>query len=239
MRRIVLVAAVLVATCVAPAASRAAHDDCAQGEHCPKKAPAKRHRAPKGHRADGKLRDWRGTPTYIAGQSITSRGEFIYTDYLFDDYGPDLNGRTDQPAFRSALAPTRGDYRYPKDDPRYLNNGADLREFRIAADRNTVHLLIGLETMTRKDAAIVQVAFDTDHSDHSSMVGGNWPDGAGIHTPGPESFVTTWGTGSRLTSATSGKGAVTLRTAVNLAENTVEVDIPRRALGPARRPPAS
>src|SRR5438132_10903320 len=160
MRRIVLAAAVLAATCISPAASQAGTKDCDQGEHCPKPAP-KGHRkpAPKGHRADGNLRDWRGTPTYIAGQSITSRGEFIYTDYLFDDYGPDLNGRVDQPVFRSALAPTRGDYRYPKDDPRYANNGADLREFRIAADKKTVHLLIGLETMTRKDAAVAMIAF--------------------------------------------------------------------------------
>ncbi|TMK65323.1 MAG: hypothetical protein E6G53_06260 [Actinobacteria bacterium] len=233
MRRIVLVTAVLAATCVAPAYSSAARDDCAQGEHCPKKSKPKRHRAPKGHRADGNLKDWRGTPTYIAGQSITSRGEFIYTDYLFDDYGPDLNGHIDQPAFRSALAPTRGDYRYPKDDPRYANNGADLREFRIAADKKTVHLLIGLETMTRKDAAVAMIAFDTDHSDHSSMLGGNWPDGAGIHTPGPETFVTTWGTGSRLTSALPNGKNWKLRTAVNLAENTIEVDIPRKALGPA------
>src|SRR5438105_7644119 len=105
---------------------------------------------PPPHEADGKLGDWRGAPTYLAGRSATSRGEFIYTDWLYDDFGPDLNGQPDQPAFRAALAPTRGDYRYPAAS-KYGYNAADLRELRVAADRKTIHLLIGLETMKVRD----------------------------------------------------------------------------------------
>ena len=66
--------------------------------------------------ADGKLADWVGLPTMLAGRDQISKGELIYTDYLYDDYGPNVNGTPDQPQFRSTLAPKSGDYGYP-DDP--------------------------------------------------------------------------------------------------------------------------
>src|SRR4029079_13956971 len=91
---------------------------------------APRNAAP--HRADGRLSDWVGRPTMLAGRSQITRGELIYTDYLYDDYGPDLDGAPNQPAFRSNLAPSSGDYRYPADEARYGNNAADLRELRLA-----------------------------------------------------------------------------------------------------------
>ena len=50
-------------------------------------------------------------------------------------------------AFRAALAPTKGDYRYPTDQARYGYNAADLRELRIAADSYGLHVLVFLQTM--------------------------------------------------------------------------------------------
>jgi len=79
-------------------------------------AAARRPHHARKHVADGKLGDWRGRPTMIAGRTTTSRGEYIYTDWVYDDYGPDLDGDTNSPSFRSELSPTRGDYRYP-DNP--------------------------------------------------------------------------------------------------------------------------
>src|SRR4051794_37863056 len=80
------------------------------------------------HRADGNLSDWRGDPTMLAGESRVSQGELIYDDWLYDDYGADLNHAPDRPVFRAAFAPTRGDYRYPTNEARYGNNAADLRQ---------------------------------------------------------------------------------------------------------------
>jgi dienelactone hydrolase len=196
----------------------------------PADAKRKRHthkRAPVAYVADGSLKEWRGSPTYLAGRSQVSRGELIYTDYLFDDYGPDLNGGPDTPAFRSTLAPTNGDYRYPDDPARYGYNAADLRELRIAADANALHALIGLETMKVADAAIATIAIDTDGN--ASTGAAEWPDGAGIATPGADRFITTWGTGAHVVDA-AGK-STTVRTAVNLDENAIEVDVPADLLG--------
>jgi pimeloyl-ACP methyl ester carboxylesterase len=189
---------------------------------------------PAAHRADGKLRDWRGKPTMIAGRTTTSRGEYIYTDWLYDDYGPDLDGGTNQTVFRAQLAPTRGDYRYPDDAKRYGYNAADLRELRVAVDRKKLHLLIALQTMLKPDAAVVQVALDTDKSDATSAKDGQWPDGAGIATKGPEHFVTTAGNSARLTGP---GGARSVKSVVNLKQNAIEVDVPLKALGKlAKRP---
>ena len=50
-----------------------------------------------------------------------------------------LRGRprhvSNPPEFRAALAPTRGDYRYPTNSARYGYNAADLRQLRVSAER--------------------------------------------------------------------------------------------------------
>ncbi|HVL96928.1 MAG TPA: hypothetical protein VM266_13810, partial [Solirubrobacteraceae bacterium] len=184
-----------------------------------------------GHIADGRLGDWRGKPTHLAGRWQVSRGELIYTDYLYDDYGPDVNGRPDQPAFRANLAPTNGDYRYPDDAARYGHNAADLRELRIAADGRSLHLLIALQTMKVADAAAAIVALDTDGRAETGAA--QWPDGAGIRTPGADRFVTVWGTGGHL--AGSDGRATPVKVAANLEANAIEVEVPLAALGEVRR----
>src|SRR5215208_3244798 len=99
------------------------------------------------YRADARLADWHGHPTWLAGRSQVSNGELIYDDYIYDDYGPDLNHHSDFPQFRDALAPKSGDFGYPKNAKRYGYNAADLREFRAGADRRGLHFLIALQTM--------------------------------------------------------------------------------------------
>lgn len=226
---------VIVAATLALAGGNAAAAlaEVEQGQGQPPGGPTGSHA--QAHVADGKLGDWRGKPTMIAGQTTTSRGEYIYTDWVYDDYGPDLNGRPDMPAFRADLAPTRGDYRYPTGEARYGNNAADLRELRVAVDKTTVHLLIALQTMKAADAAVVQVAIDADRSATTSAPGGRWPAGAGITTKGPEHFVTTWGNAARL--AGPGHESVALRSVANTRANAVEVDVPRSALGKLARHP--
>ena len=87
------------------------------------------------HRADGNLSDWTGDPTMLSGQSRISHGELIYDDWLYDDYGADLDHAANPPAFRVERSrPRKGDYRYPTDSARYGYNAADLRELRVAAD---------------------------------------------------------------------------------------------------------
>src|SRR5439155_13925927 len=102
--------------------------------------------------------------------------------YLYDDYGPDLNGHGDLPQFRDELAPKAGDYRYPDNPDRYGYNAADLRELRIAADSSGLHALIGLQTMKVADATVATIAIDTDGK--TSTGASEWPEGLHITTPG-------------------------------------------------------
>jgi predicted esterase len=185
--------------------------------------------APAAHaarRADGNLGEWKGAPTQLSGQTTVSRGELIYTDWLYDDYGGDFDHALDEPAFRCEGCLTSGDLRYPSNATRYGYNAADLRELRVAADRSGLHVLIELQTMKAADAAIATLAIDADGSAATSVP--RWPDGSGIATKGPERFVTTWGPGARFRGP---KGVAPLRSAVNLRKNAIEVDVPYSRLG--------
>ncbi|HEX8744207.1 MAG TPA: prolyl oligopeptidase family serine peptidase [Thermoleophilaceae bacterium] len=181
------------------------------------------------HVADGKLGDWRGRASAISGVTNVSRGELVYTDWLYDDFGADTDGLpTNSVAWAFVFYPTVGDYRYPTDEARYGTNAADLRELRIAADRRRLHLLVSLETMIVRDAAAVMLALDTDGD--ASTGAATWPDGVGIDTPGADRFVTLWGTGGAVRDE-AGRALGRPRQAVNLKHNAIEASVSRRLLG--------
>jgi dienelactone hydrolase len=179
------------------------------------------------HRADGNVSDWVGDPTMLAGETRVSHGELIYTDYIYDDYGADIDGATKNPVFRSLLAPTHGDYRYPTSANRYGYNAADLRELRVAADGTGLHLAAFLQTMKAADAAVVTVGIDSGR-DVGEVT--EWPRGAGIQTPGVDYFITFWGTGGWIS---DGRGRSRRlprqQQAVSLDDNAIEVDVPWRS----------
>jgi predicted esterase len=181
------------------------------------------------HRADGKLGDWRGRPSFMSGQTNISRGELIYTDWLYDDFGADIDGLAANPtAWAYIFYPTVGDYRYPTDERRFGYNAADIRELRIAADRKRLHVLLSMETMTVPDAAAAMLAIDTDGDGATGA--GSWPDGVGIDTAGADRFVTLWGTGGSVRDA-EGRRLGRPRQAVNTKHNAIEASVARRLLG--------
>ena len=138
-------------------------------------------------------------PGAIAGRAVLQKGALVYTDYLYDAWGPNLDGVGNAAPFAAAAgAQTSGDYRYPG-DPRYANNGADLRELKLTLGSKGLSGEIALETMADPSAAIATVAIDADGK--ASTGAGAWPDGAGLTTPGADLFVTAWGGGARLTTA--------------------------------------
>ncbi len=180
------------------------------------------------HSADGRLGEWRGTPTNLAGRVQISRGELIYTDFLYDDYGADRNRAPDSPAFSGDLAGTTGDVRYAGDPARHGYNAADLRELRVAADERSLHLLVALQTMQVADAAVVTVAIDADGD--ASTGASSWPDGSGLRSAGADHFVTLTGRTGRIV---DGAGtARPIRVGADLVENAIEAAVPLDALGP-------
>lgn len=178
------------------------------------------------HRADGNVSDWVGDPTMLSGQTRISKGELIYDDWLYDDYGADLDQGPNQPAFRGNLAPTQGDYRYPTDSGRYGYNAADIRQLRVAADSWGMHFVVFLQTMLQRDAAAVTLAIDAGQHHYDLD---QWPDGVGVTAPGADYFVTSWGTGSTITNGIGQRRRLPFQ-ATKLLDNSLEVDIPWRDL---------
>jgi predicted esterase len=89
---------------------------------------------------------WRGQPTLISGTWRLDRGEWIYTDFVYDDYGADTGPAWGQPNVVS-LAPTAGDARYP-DGEAYSDNTADMVEVRLRAVHDDLQLRVLLQTIT-------------------------------------------------------------------------------------------
>jgi pimeloyl-ACP methyl ester carboxylesterase len=132
------------------------------------------------HRADGTLAGWVGTPSNYGGTAVYSRGEYIYTDHIFDAYGAD-DGRDAQrdqildplaqaapdtyrvePLFQANLpgeigAPNPG----PLDVQEHYGDAAhqdssDLKELRVASDATSLHVLARTTTMrTATDSALL------------------------------------------------------------------------------------
>ena len=174
------------------------------------------------HRADGQLDDWTGEPTMLSGETRVSNGELIYDDWLYDDYGANLDGIANRPVFRGVLAPTEGDYRYPTDDARYGYNAADLRQLRVTADGYGLHVAVFLQTMKVRNAAAFTLAIDGPR-DRSEAT--EWPDGAGLDSPGADYFITGWGSGGVVTDGLGTRARIP-RQASNLTENAIEIDVP-------------
>jgi hypothetical protein len=210
-------------------------------------------RARGGDRADGDDCDWVGAPPFVAGTSHYSRGEFIYSDYVHDDAGANVDGLTannpdpPQPVTGVHVDPSdptnpdiggagddgdrfqySGDFGYPMSAPREYMDDADVLEFREAIDGGQLHFLVRLGAMSAADGTVVGIGIDSDRN-HATGAGA-WPLGA--HMPqqlGYDYFVTLWGTGGEITDYT---GRTPRATPIHVVANTaarppfMEADVP-------------
>lgn len=97
---------------------------------------------------------WAGSPTLVSGTSRIDSGEWIHTDFVYDDYGADT-GDWGQPQVVS-LAPTSGDARYP-DGAAFLDNAADIVEVRVRAQGSDLQVRVLLETLATASAPAIWV----------------------------------------------------------------------------------
>ncbi len=81
-------------------------------------------------------------------------GEWIYTDFVYDDYGADT-GAWGQPNVVS-LAGTVGDARYP-DGEAFADNAADIVEVRVRAHGNDLEARVLLQTITEAATPAISV----------------------------------------------------------------------------------
>ncbi len=206
-------------------------------------------------KVDGSIGDWTGAAARYGGASTYSRGEFIYQDFLFDDYGAD-NGddaerleildplnEAEPCTYRadslSQAAGSQLDVPGPGSVSSQENYGdasypegaareADIEEVRVAADGRNVYVLVRTTTMIAGDTALA-LLFDTKEGGESTEV----PFDAGVSSA--KTDVTVFvsreksyvaGTAGTATALAGSGGRAAFAPAGYV--NAIEVSVPRR-----------
>jgi hypothetical protein len=108
----------------------------------------------------------------VSGTSSSIDGTFAWTDYVYDDLGPntDAGDRTD-------MASAGGDAAYPGQ----LSNAADFVQVQLTDSAGELRIRVVLETLLDTSVPLIGIAFDTDNnaSTGAATLPGAWqPDGA-------------------------------------------------------------
>jgi len=156
---------------------------------------------------DGDIDDWTGDISRFGGTAIYSRGEYVYQDYVMDDWGADDGIDADRTAvtdqlialeprtYRGEILPQAAGEQFGAPPPigvpvQYgdaqvpdgFQDQADIEEVRIAADEETLSFLVRTTGMTDPDATAVLVLLDVEE-------GGSWQVPGGITTAAEVAFV--------------------------------------------------
>src|SRR5438132_13732949 len=131
-------------------------------------------------------------PLLVSAQEAYVAGEYLYQDFLYDDYGSDTDGQG-----ATGLSPRVGDIKYPTNTARYGGNAADIVDLRIAVAPDSVAYRITLNTLLEADSTIVAIAFDTDHTAITGTA--TLPRDPGAPFPGTDEAITVWGSGAEHT----------------------------------------
>jgi hypothetical protein len=209
-------------------------------------------KSPSAKTVDGLTADWRGTATGYGGTTTVSRGELVYTDHLFDAYGPDdgrdaerlarfeaLNGPVPEayrlePVFTSDLAGELGlpEVEVLAADDRYGNadrvDVADLLEVRVGATASALQLLVRTTTMhTAGDTAVV-VLVDTVPGTTKRWV--PWATGL-TTTSGDVAILLSHGRSEAFDMVTGAQTPITAAFDPTGYQNAIEATIPATVLG--------
>lgn len=202
---------------------------------------------PSAKTVDGAIADWIGEATRLGGTSVYSKGEYVYQDYYYDDYGADDGadavrvGITDplhasEPrTYRSeataqglfaelgvegneTLFPEEryGDLSYPTGVPKH---SADIEEVRVAADAQSVFVLVRTTVMTDASPTAALLLFDVADGGLGS-VGFN----AGVSSAAADIAVFATRTGAAGLAGASAAGDA------SGYANAIEVSVPRPAV---------
>jgi len=180
---------------------------------------------------------WIAEPILVSGASAYRAGEFLYQDFLYDDYGaadalpldptaPPLP-RAVLPSSEEAFifSPRTGKLRYP-DDAVFAGNGADLVELRVKPLTDATALRVTLNTLQAAERTAFTVAIG------GSPQSRPWPHGAGVSSPAAL-FLTVHGEQAELLDAATGVAvSPTPSVSVNLRRRQFEVRVPHAAWDP-------
>src|SRR6185503_8738051 len=108
---------------------------------------------------------WKAAPIMVGGAQAYRSGEFLYQDFVYDDYGANTTDGPLPPEPTPAttdvtFAGMTGDVVYPANEARYAFDAADLLEFRARLDGGKVRYRVTLNTMIDPKAAAVAIGID-------------------------------------------------------------------------------
>ena len=155
-------------------------------------------------------RPWRAAPLLASGTSAYRNGEFLYQDYLYDDYG------------------AGSAYTYPTGSG-YHGNAADLVEIRVKLLRDALAVRLTYNSMANPKLVAATLALGTSAQPRQLPYGANTTAPAAV-------FVTEWGDAGVATNAATGRplaGHVSVHT--DLRRRQVDVRVPFSTFDPRSR----
>lgn len=191
--------------------------------------------APRAPQLENRDPRFRVAPVQVSGTEVYQAGEYVYTDYLYDDHGAQTSplNSTDQSASNdttvnglsaNALAYQAGNVRYPT-DPVYAGNAADLVEFRMVPGEQSTAFRFTLNTLRRADTTMIALALDTDEDPATGS--GTLPRDPGYAFPGTDVVLSTWGTGAEVSRLTGGQPQTQqVPVTVDLEADQITVTVP-------------
>ena len=163
---------------------------------------------------------WKAPPILISGATAYRDGEFLYQDWLYDDYGAhEATDPSDPRPPGDAFSMPNGTYTYPT-NPAYGNDAADFVEIRVKPLSDATVLRVTLNTLM--DPSLVAFSFAIGASPGVTFP---FPDGANVRAPA-QLFLTV----HPLKGAMVGELVHADGTPVAGPAPTVSVDMPRRQI---------
>jgi hypothetical protein len=180
---------------------------------------------PKAPQLENRNARFRAAPLLVSGTEAYVAGEYLYQDFLYDDYGSDTDGRG-----AGALSNGAGNIEYPTTRARYGGNAADLVEFRVSASSDSVAYRVTLNTRLEIDSTIVTIVYDTDRDVRTGVSA--LPRSPGAPFPGTDELITLWGSGGEHTRFNPLAVATPLNVITDLEANQMTVIVPRSISNP-------
>ena len=164
----------------------------------------------------------------VSGASAYRDGEFLYQDFLYDDYGAAGTRDPADPRLAShVFSLSAGTYLYPT-AAAYANNAADIVEFRVKPLPRATAFRITLNSMSDPSLVASTIAIGDSAEPRA------FPHGANVRAPA-ELFLTVHGSKAELVRA--GAPAVPIAepaARVSVRRRQIEVRVPRSAWDPGR-----
>jgi hypothetical protein len=176
---------------------------------------------------------WHAPPILVSGASAYRKGEFLYQDWIYDDYGAhDTADPNDPRSSGNLFSRPNGTYTYPT-GPGYDFNAADLVEFRVKPTGRATAFRITLNTLQNP----LLIAF-------SIAIGGRpghpvpFPYGANVKAPA-SLFLTVHPSGKKLVAALTGATGQAVKgpapkVRIDRRRHQITISVPHRDWNPRR-----